>query len=113
MNMVQHLQEENQRLRAALGMTVAMPESLTLTPSQWRIMCVLLKRDRVPSETLHAIMSDRLDHAHTDPRWVSTMVYKLRKRLQPLGITISTQYGFGYYMPPESKRRLNAVVGER
>lgn len=109
---IERLRAENERLRAALGMTVQMPEGLSFTPSEWRILCALLKRDRVPTESLHAIMSDRIEHAYTDPRWVSAMIYKLRNKLRQFGIAIHTQYGFGYYLTPENKAKLRPLLAE-
>lgn len=107
---IERLRAENHSLREALGLTVDMPAGVAFTPSEWRILCALLRRDRVPTETLHVIMSDRIDHQYTNPRWVSTMIYKLRKKLRPLGIGICAQYGFGYFMPEPDKAKLRELV---
>jgi two-component system, cell cycle response regulator CtrA len=109
---IESLRGENEQLRDALGITTEIPLCLGLTPYQKRLLGFLLKRDRVPRENMHlAIMrtvGSKRDE--TDPKMVDATICKMRKKLRPRGIEISTDWGFGYFMAADSKARLRQII---
>ena len=99
-------------MREALGLNVEIPAELGLTPAQRKLAAIMLRRDRPTREGMHmaiqAIRGSRKDM--TDPKMVDVMVYKMRKKLAPMGIQIQTDRGFGYFMTSESKAKLRAII---
>lgn len=92
---------------------------LNLTRLQSHFMLVLLKRDAVDKDTLHFIIEqqratrrNRPDNPDpTDPKMVDVVIWNIRKRLKPRGITIHTLWGHGYYITAEDRDKANTLIG--
>ena len=112
MTEIERLRIENESLREALGLNVEVPPHLGLRPHGKLMLAILLKRDRISREGLHAAItgvvgSKRLE---TSSRAVDTQIKWMRKRLRPLGVDIKTDWGFGYFIDPASKGRLRRIM---
>lgn len=84
-----------------------------VTRLQATVLSVLLKRDHAEKETLHNAIErrrfNRQSKPHnmeaTDPKMVDVVICVLRKKLKPLGVTIKTAWGSGYYMDTADRKK--------
>lgn len=91
---------------------------LKLTRLQASFMMVLLKRNEVDKDTLHhvvesqrAIRQSRPDNMEeTDPKMVDVVICNMRKRLKPLGISITTVWGHGYFLNDISRKVVENAI---
>ena len=85
---------------------------VNLTKCEATIMEILLARGVVSKEAMLLATRDPLDtgdddrDAGTAEVWIS----KLRKKLEPLGVSVETQWGEGYRLNASSKARLRMFV---
>lgn len=106
---VMKLEQENDDLRARvralesqLGFTFSSPPQLALSKQESVIFGCLMKNQLVRKEmAMDALYFHKQDEAEI--KIVDVYVCKLRKKLKPWGIEIQTQWGQGYFLPPESK----------
>lgn len=111
----QQLRKENQILREqvrqykeALTAPFRAPAEWRLTPTEWTIMGVLVQLE---IGTLNAIMTALYGTRPgdiPDQEIVGVYVCRMRRKLKPLGIVIHTQMGVGFFLDPETRRRLKA-----
>jgi len=91
---------------------------LGLTKLEANFLSVLLHDTEVAKEKLHLVneaqrmqRNTRPDNmTPTDPKIVDVIICKLRKKLKPKGVSISTIWGHGYYIPKEAKAALSAIL---
>ncbi|MFC3074945.1 helix-turn-helix domain-containing protein [Shinella pollutisoli] len=91
------LRERVRQLEHALSPSVvAIDMAWQLTSSEARVFACLATRAKATKEMiLQALYSDRPDDA-PEPKIVDVFVCKLRKKLKPFGIEITTVWGQGY-----------------
>ncbi|HUD11885.1 MAG TPA: helix-turn-helix domain-containing protein, partial [Candidatus Saccharimonadia bacterium] len=106
----------------------AIPEAVQLNSIQRRMkftrleagfMLVLLKREEADKDVLHyvietqrALRRSRLSNSDpVDPKMVDVIICKMRKKLKPMDITISTLWGRGYWLPDESRKIVETILG--
>ena len=102
------------------SMLSACMKAFRLTRLQANFMLVLLKRDEADKDMLHfvieqqrAIRRNRPDDPEpTDPKMVDVVIWNIRKRLKPTGITITTLWGHGYYISVADRAKANALMIE-
>jgi hypothetical protein len=92
-----------------------------LTNLEAGFMMVLLRCERADKERLHGVIEQqRTTRANqpnkmelTDPKMVDVMICKLRKKLKAANpeFLISTSWGKGYYIEPEVKTKIFALIG--
>lgn len=108
--MIEKLEHEVQELRGNRVVIVApIPEHANdlvapgfqkLTRPQARMLSVLLAQERVTWQTLFAVSgSEALQAADL----VKVQICHLRKKLAPIGLTIETIWGWGYFIPREQR----------
>lgn len=94
------------------------PAGLRLTKREDLVLRSLLKR---PLATKEQVMSDAYADLYDlgdepEIKIVAVFVCKIRKKMKPFGLTIETQFGVGYRVPPETRqaiRRMNEeALGE-
>ena len=96
--------ETIRQLREDHGFLTVAPVSLRLTTSEASIFGVLLKKDGATNELLmQALYSDSGADDPPEEKIIDVFVCKMRKKIKPFGISITTLWGKGYCMPPESK----------
>ena len=86
--------------------------ALKLTRLEASFMLVFLKRDEAEKETLHyvietqrALRQSRPNNPEpTDPKMVDVVICKMRKKFKPLGLTIHTLWGHGYYIDDAGRK---------
>lgn len=106
------LKERIRFLEKALGSEWRAPAILGLTPSQERVLAVIVaKRGHATVDTIFDVIYGE----HEDPpdeTVVRVLVNYVRRKLKPHGITIKTRWNVGYLITPDNLARLNALYGD-
>ena len=90
------LRERIRQLEQALVATFTVPIEFGLTSSEARVFSCLVHRDfATKPQIMMAVYTDRHDE-EPEPKIVDVFVCKMRKKLKPHGIVISTVWGQGY-----------------
>lgn len=117
-DLVQKLEEENDDLRARLrvleeiaGANFESPPQFQLTRNEAAIFGLLLNNKLVRRTSMMSVLYLH-DQDEADIKIVDVWVCKMRKKLKPYGIEIATQWGEGYFLPPESKMSAQAALSE-
>lgn len=119
------LEKENEALRDriavlenTLGLTQELDPNLLVkfTPSEGRLLGMLLARGFVAREAFHAALYQNRPDADEVPeiKIVDVIVCHVRRKLADLGLpTIQTKHGEGYFIPAGDKPALRkALEGE-
>lgn len=107
---VDDLKFEIKRLNKLLLPPSTFQPELKLTPLETKILnCILTRSPQIigRNQLLDALYYDRVDQA-PDYNIVAVVVSHIRKKLDPLGITIGRKYGEGLMIDVESATRLRA-----
>lgn len=111
------LEAENERLRGdidalrdAFGMAINPWVGLGLTPSEARLFGALVKRGQLSKQQIMTAMYSARAEDDPEIKIVDVFVCKVRKKLTPYGIEITTVWGQGYAMPPESRERARQFI---
>jgi DNA-binding response OmpR family regulator len=84
---------------------------VTLTRTQMKFVNLLLAENGVcTKEHLYDELYAAKQNYKPNPKILRTMLFVIRKQLEPLGIEIKTVFGIGYIMPPESKAKLVELI---
>lgn len=84
---------------------------LKLTKTEAQIVQVLMARGRATKEAIYQVIySDRHSDEQPGDSLIGVLVCRIRKRLQPHGVTIETLWGVGYAMTPENIQKLRDVL---
>lgn len=108
--LVEVLRAENQRLRDrvtfledALIAVRPLPLEWRLTGQESRVFGVLVNREFATKEAIMAgLYGDRPDD-EAEIKIVDVFICKIRQKLKPFGITITTLWGRGYALPPQHR----------
>jgi DNA-binding response OmpR family regulator len=84
---------------------------LRLTHAESRALVRLAKHDHVSREELHAAVSHD-DHPVTGIKIVDVVIYRLRRKLSPFGIEVTTVRGQGYTLAESARDSLRKILGE-
>lgn len=114
--MIDKLEHEVADLRGDSIMSVPQPDEANqivppgsngLTLTQTRILSMLLIHERVSWQSLFEASGSQSE----DPaNLIKVHICKLRKKLQPLGLSIQTIWGWGYSMPREVRDAAKAKL---
>ena len=114
---IKALEAENERLcqrveqlESSMGLVGFIPPvEWRLTSSEARVVGVLLKREVATKDAIMAALyrADARDEAEV--KIVDVFICKIRKKLKPLGIQITTRWGQGYCI--EGRAELAARIG--
>ena len=99
-------------------MLFACQRALRLTRLEASFMMVLLKKNSADKDTLHHVVEQQREARRTrpdtsdptDPKMVDVVICKLRKKLTPHGIIITTLWGRGYYIDEQGRQRSREVL---
>ena len=72
-----------------------------LTNTEHRMLALLLLRDIVPHDALFAQVKHFAEEP--EPKGLHVAVCRLRKKIEPLGLTIINVFAKGYYIPREQR----------
>ena len=101
--------ERIRQLEDQLGYYERAPVSLGLTPSQYVLLGGLLKRDRVTKEHLLDMLLTNMRYREGEnlsPKIVHVHILHMRRKLSKLGVEIHNQWGWGYWISPEDKKKI-------
>lgn len=103
------LREQVARLQELLGITMKAPIELGLTPSEAGVFGVLMARDFVTKDMVMSSIyrSGAKDEAQI--KIVDVFVCKIRRKLKPFKINITTVWGQGYRITAAEKRRIKEM----
>lgn len=86
-------------------------------PREWKIKLTsrkllrhLLARKMVSKTSAYLALYDGSDGDGPSETILNVYICHLRKRLKPLGISITTHWGEGYSLTPEMKQRLRELI---
>lgn len=102
------LEEENQVLRDALGMTAVIRPEWGLSSTQQQILGIIAKR---PEGVSHERLWTALYGMRDDPpiaKVINVTISHMRRKLRPYGIQINNNWGVGYWMEEESRLKVLA-----
>jgi DNA-binding response OmpR family regulator len=102
-------------LETALGAIWRAPRVLHLTPTEERLLGALAAhRKMLTSDAIYNVIYGTKRNP-PEPKIIGVLMFRIRQKLAPAGVTIVTEWGHGYFLPADSLDRLNAlyVEGER
>lgn len=87
------------------------PLAWGLTTTEARVLEPLLRREAVARDTLMNLM---YGHCADPPaeKIIDVWMCKIRKKIAPLGATIQSKWGFGYYIPKDERLMLKRMAEE-
>jgi len=84
---------------------------VSLTRTQGKFVDLLLAAKGVcTKEHLYDVLYTTRQNYKPDPKIFRSMLWFIRKQIEPLGIEIKTIFGKGYIMPAESKAKLRELI---
>ncbi len=102
------LRDRIEELERLLGMREVLPHPWGLTRREAAVLGLLLKRQVMSvTQLFEAIWGGDSD---CETKIVEVVVCKLRAKLRPHGIAIRTEYGAGYFIPPQAKAVARAQI---
>jgi len=105
------LRDRVEELEGLLGMRIACPRPWRLTGREAQVFGLLLRHGVCPRERIFAAIWGY--DSEVDGKIVDVTVCHLRRKLRHLGIAIRTEYGVGYFLEPDARRRARALIAER
>jgi len=110
MTELERLRDRVEELEELIGLTIDLPfYRLALSPTQARLLGLLLKRDFVTRDfAFVAMYGGRPEADQPDIKCIDIYIHFLRKKLDQYGISIRTRGG--YFMEPADKKRLYEVL---
>ncbi len=82
-----------------------------LTPQEFAIVCCLAKHDLASNELLLKALAACARSSFRDPKIVTVLVCRIRKKIAPHGFKIETVYGAGYQLCAAGREAVASVVG--
>lgn len=108
---LENVQKELELLREAVGMKVTVPIQLGLTKNEAIILGVLMKKDIAHKEAIWlTIYAAKAEEDEAEQKIIDVWVCKMRPKLKRFDIEIQTAWGVGYFLAPEDKKKIDALV---
>lgn len=106
--------EQLRELRANLDGEAPLSGVAGLTTKEAVVVAELLRHGRASKQRLyHALYGDLPDPDQApEPKIIDVFVCKARPKLAARGISIGTQWGWGYFLEPADQVRLRALAAE-
>jgi|HubBroStandDraft_6_1064221.scaffolds.fasta_scaffold1252474_2 two-component system cell cycle response regulator CtrA len=105
------LRDRVEELEGLLGTRTACPRPWRLTGREAQVFGLLMRHSVCPRERIFAAIWGY--DSEVDGKIVDVTVCHLRRKLRPLGLEIRTEYGVGYFLTPDGRRRARAMIAER
>jgi two-component system cell cycle response regulator CtrA len=102
------LRDRIEELERLIGLRTVPPRLWGLTQREAQVLGLLLRRQVMT----HAQLFEAIwgGDSERNIKIVEVVVCKLRAKLRPHGIAIRTEYGAGYFIPPDSKATARARI---
>jgi len=102
------LRDRIEELERLVGLRTLPPRLCGLTRREADLLGILLRRQVMT----HAQLFEAIwgGDSECNIKIVDVVVCKLRAKLRPHGIAIRTEYGVGYFIPPDSKATARARI---
>jgi hypothetical protein len=102
--LIEELTEENRQLRQVVKPHEGMSLPTATTPSEAKVIALLFSKESVSHDAIFNVIQHKKDD-HTQPPadQSAAIIYRIRRKLAPLGIKIESIPGWGYRIPKESK----------
>ena len=109
---VHALQDRIEELEDLLGLRVPVPRSdLELTKIERQLLGILYRGGLISSEFAHrAIYGLRSECDQPNLKIIDVFISRLRRKLRPHAIKLSTQWGEGYYFDAENRAKLKSLL---
>ena len=104
------LRERLAYLEGALGGGLRLPAAWALSPSQEKLVAVLLCRSFVSRDAAMAAVYRDTGRDEPSEKIVDVMIYHVRKKLKPHGIEIRTAVARGYCIDEPLRSRLRKAL---
>lgn len=82
--------------------------ALSMTRQEASVMCLLVRRGTVSVEQFRTLVSK--GETGMDSNILTTLVCRIRRKLQPLGVVIGTAWGAGYYINSHGRETIKKIV---
>ncbi len=102
------LRDRIEELERLLGMREVLPRPWGLTRREAAVLGILLKRQVMSATQLFEAVWG--GDSERETKIVEVVVCKLRAKLRAHGIAIRTEYGAGYFIPPQEKAAARAQI---
>ncbi|WP_367278227.1 helix-turn-helix domain-containing protein [uncultured Alsobacter sp.] len=93
--------------------SILYPVEWGLSPSEQKVMGVLLTREMATKDALMAALYTANGRDEAELKIVDVFICKMRKKLKPFAISITTVWAQGYALPPDIRRTLRAKLLEK
>ena len=106
------LKDRIRLLESELGADTPVPLVFRLTPSETRILGLLMARPMATHDAVATILYGHRvsDDEVPDGNVAKVLVHKMRKKLGPFGVEIETVWGLGWRMSAEGKEMIRRLV---
>lgn len=102
---IEQLEDRVAVLEGALGFSYNAPPEWGLTPTEERILGILLKCPVAPYERIFAALWGA-ENDPPDEHLLAVHACRLKRKMRDQGIEVRSMYRFGYWIPAEQKARL-------
>lgn len=110
------LEAENARLRALLvgdDRHWRVAQVFGLTAAEARVLACLLARPGATKDQIYEALCDgRPEPDHPQPKLMDVLICKIRKKLEPYAVTITTLWGVGWRLEAADRARLLKMTGQ-
>lgn len=107
------LRDRIQSLEEQLGVHFHSPAFLELTGNEAQIFGLLMARDAVTkSLAMVTIYGNKPDGDQAEEKIIDVYICKMRAKLKPYGIEVSTHWGQGYSLSPTMKKKARDLIAE-
>lgn len=89
------------------------PVELRLTGSEAAVVAALYSREHCTKDAIMAALYRNLAKDEAEIKIVDVFICKVRKKLKPFGIEITTIWGQGYAMPAASKAIMRSMLSAK
>ena len=97
--------EKIQQLETEINTRASFPVLLGLTPTQEKILAIMLKREYISREAIDRLLCK--GNCRSLPK---VHICHLRDKLSPYGIEIESLWGRGYALTPKAKEKLRSFI---
>lgn len=105
------LRERIRHLESMLGYRLTIPIMFDLTASEGRMLSAMLTRDLMSrQQLLDALYGHKPVDDEPEIKIIDVYACKMRKKLKPFGIYISSKWGQGYYLTKEAKAKVQEYL---
>lgn len=105
---IERLRDRVEELEELLGMREIFPRPWRLTAKESEVFGLLMRRPILSIPQLFsAVYGGDAEKSH---KIIEVIVHNIRAKVKLFDISIQNEYGYGYFLPPESKQRARALI---